>query len=200
MKCARWTEPELAQLEQMAGEMPLPMLAERYNTWAAANGFTQRRPANICATCNRNGWFTYCEGEYLSCGAVVRITGIHKSRLERIARDREVVIVKHGWRKFIRRIDLAEAARRHRMDWYGVSRDRLFLLFEDLELAEYVAASRQRPPLPRYPRPVRCLVTGTVFPTMRAAAVAGQCHPGTVRNSCERGSRPTPWGAAWEWV
>jgi hypothetical protein len=200
VKCARWTEPELAQLEQMAGDLPLPLLAERYNAWAAANGFTQRKPANICSTCNRHGWFTYCEGEYLSCGAVRRITGIHQTRLERIVRDRELVIVNHGWRKFIRRIDLAEAARRHPPDWYRVSRDRLFLLFEDAELAEHVAANRQRPPLPRYPRPVRCLVTGQVFPTMRAAAVAGQCHPGTVRNSCERGSRPTPWGAAWEWV
>jgi hypothetical protein len=199
VKKPRWSEAELTRLEFLAGEMPLPLLCQSYNTWALKNGYPQRAKIAVRNRLQRGGLSTFADGVYLSRDEVARLTGASKVRITRIIRDRQPRLARSGYRTFVHRGDLAAAAREHPEDWYGVGRDGLFLLFENQELAEEVAARAVRPPWSAGRRAVRCLITGKVYGSTRAAAQAASCGESTVRRCAESG-RATSWGQRWEWA
>ncbi len=196
----KWSETELEELERLAGEMPLTLLLQTYNRWTALNGYPRRSRHAVSAKIRRRELRVYSDGEYISRNYAALLIGARSAeRITRIIRDRQPRVAREGVNQFVNRRDLAAAARKHPEDWYGVNWDGLFALFEDENLADEVAARAFRPRFARFPRPVRCLVTGKVYRTLGEAAEAANCGQQTIRRCAESG-RASSWGQRWEWV
>jgi hypothetical protein len=195
----KWSDRELTRLEALAGELPLPALVQRYNKWAVTNGFPRRTYWSLEHQISRSGLRVSVEGEYLSRWQAARLSGVDPDRITRIIRDRRPKVVVSGHIHYVNRQDLAAAARNHPEDWYGVDRDGLLALFDDAALADEVLRGAVRPSWSTHCKAVRCLVTGTTYPSIMAAARAGSCSFNTVWRSAKTG-RATSWGQRWEWV
>lgn len=169
MKPARWTAREMEMLEQMAGDQPPDRLIRSYNNWAKRQGFTARTHGAILTRLSRAGISARAEGDWVSSGYVCATLGIGIDTTQRWTDHRGIPHHRGGRNaRFFRRSDLRRVAREQPETFGGISADRLFLLLEDRELADSIAARFPRRAME--PRPVRAVETGWSYPSVRAAA------------------------------
>ena len=170
----RWTAAENEYLDQLVGDVPFPVLVRRMKIAATANGWPPRTDKAISQRIRRTGQASGARhGDWTTTGGVGDILGCPGSRVEAWLRRkcvRDLLAVRSvGKRRYIERRGWRRLARLMPRVLGGFSADVLFLLLEDRELADAVAAA--------HPRPigdwrVRCVETGQVF----ASAGAGQCQ------------------------
>lgn len=169
MKPPRWTERELEALEDIAGNYPPDRFSGIYNNWASHNGFSLRTRQALLTKLSRNGISARACGDWVSCGYICQVLGVGIDTPQRWSSRYGIPCHRDGRRaRFYRRSDLRAAARERPAIFSGITADRLFLLLEDRELAERIAAAHPR--RHKDPRPVRAVETGWHYPSIRAAA------------------------------
>jgi hypothetical protein len=168
----RWTTAEADFLEQLAGEVPFPTLVRRMRIAATQHGWHPRTEKAIAMRLRRvrlPGRARY--GEWTTTYAVGEILGCPGSRVQAWLRRKRIreILNPHASRstRYISRQAWRRLAREMPRVFGGFSADRLFLLLEDRELADAVAA--------QHPRPmgdwrIRCIETGQIWPSCAAAA------------------------------
>ena len=189
----RWSAAENEYLDQLIGDYPFPVLVRRMKIAATANGWPPRTDKAISQRIRRTGQACSARhGDWTTTGGAGEILGCPGSRVEAWLRRKcirdllEVRTVGHvqyierrGWRRLARLMPRVLG---------GFSADVLFLLLEDRELADAVAAA--------HPRPigdwrVRCVETGQVFASAGAAAIEHHMSQAAISMAIRRG-RPVP--------
>lgn len=169
MKPPRWSVAELEALEDIAGNHPPDRLSWAYNNWAGRNGYGIRTHQAILTKLSRRGVSARACGDWVSCGYICQVLGIGTDRPQHWQARYGIPCHRDGRRaRFYRRSDLRKAAEEQPAIFGGISADRLFLLLENRELADRVAATHPR--CSKDPRPVRAVETGWFYPSIRAAA------------------------------
>jgi hypothetical protein len=189
----RWTEAETDYLDQMVGDVPFPVLVRRMKIAATANGWPDRSDKAISQRIRRTGQASGARhGDWTTTGGVGEILGCPGTRVEAWLRRkcvRDLLAVRHvGKRRYIERRGWRRLARLMPRVLGGFSADVLFLLLEDRELADAVAAA--------HPRPigdwrVRCVETGQVFASAGAAAIEHHMSQAAISMAIRR-RRPVP--------
>jgi hypothetical protein len=189
----RWTEAETDYLDQMVGDVPFPVLVRRMKIAATANGWPDRSDKAISQRIRRIGQVSGARhGDWTTTGGVGEILGCPGTRVEAWLRRkcvRDLLAVRHvGKRRYIERRGWRRLARLMPRVLGGFSADVLFLLLEDRELADAVAAA--------HPRPigdwrVRCVETGQVFASAGAAAIEHHMSQAAISMAIRR-RRPVP--------
>ena len=189
----RWTTAENDYLEQMVGDVPFPVLVRRMKIAATANGWPPRTDKAIGQRIRRIGQVSGARhGDWTTTGGVGEILGCPGTRVEAWLRRKCVrdllEVRKIGKRRYIERRGWRRLAKQMPRILGGFSADVLFLLLEDRELADAVAAA--------HPRPigdwrVRCVETGQVFASAGAAAIEHHMSNAAISMAIRRG-RPVP--------
>lgn len=169
-----WTKTELMQLEAMVGNLPADLAVSTFQRWAAANGCPVRTTVAIQGACYRHGMSMEATGRWLTLGVIARALDISLDAPDQWV-NKGLLVSRHrsgGKRghRYVRRDDLLTFARKHPDRLGGIPAERLALLLEDEELAQAIAAAH--PHRPWHRKAVRCVETGKVYATVRAAAAA----------------------------
>lgn len=168
----RWTTAEADFLEQLAGEVPFPTLVRRMRIAATQHGWHPRTEKAITMRLfemrlirrSRHGeWTTtFGVGQILQCPGY-RVAGwLRQKKVREILNPRTI-----GGIRYISRQSWRRLAREMPQVLSGFSADALFLLVEDRELADAVAAQHPRPISDHR---IRCIETGQAWPSCAAAA------------------------------
>jgi len=189
----RWTAAEIVYLDHLAGDVPWPLLLRRMRVAATANGWPPRSEKAISQRLRRTGqassarhgdWTTTGgAGDILGCKGTRIDSWLRRKRIRDLLQPLQVGMVRYinrrGWRRLAREMPRVLG---------GFSADVLFLLLEDRELADAVAAA--------HPRPigdwrVRCVETGQVWSSCGSAAAEFHMSQAAVSMAVRRG-RPVP--------
>jgi len=183
MAYAPWSPAEDDHLTELVGDIPWHFVHKRYNDWAADSGHPSRSANSLSCRAQHLNLERQPIGEWITTGFICRTLHISENRI-RVWLDRFSSIL---WpsrpghcprsRIYIRRDRLRTLARRHPEQVAGCRADDLFMLIENRDLADQIAADHPTPPAglagyKRPCRPVRCLTTGELFPSIFAVAAA----------------------------
>lgn len=168
----RWTPAELDYLEQLAGEIPPQFLMGRMKAKARELGWPHRTEQAITEQVLRMGYTKRCRfGEWTTTGGAAEVLGCSTQRVHswlKRKRIREILKPQRsGGQYYVWRTSWRRLAREMPRVFGGFGADALFLLLEDRELADAVAAAH---PGPMADWRVRCVETGQVWPNCAAAA------------------------------
>lgn len=203
MRGIPWTPTELLWLEELAGNVPPPALPTRYNGLAVSNGYPRRTPEAIESRVRRSQLTTSAIGNWITTGLAAKLLGFSGASNNPIN-----LWVERGYLKarrfgsgfssptYIRRCDLRALARERPELFAGIEEPRLIQVLEDEALAAEIAQNHPR--RKARPRPVRCVETGKVYPTVRAAARQIYVTPRAITWAIETGNRAA--GRHWQEV
>lgn len=168
-KWRSWQPAEVERLTALAGELPVPLLVQRWNAWARRVGLPPRTEASLRRKAMALGLSLVARGEWVMIGAAARQMGRSIGCMQEWTR--------HGWlrhrRGVVWRPSLVALARERPHLFAGCDPDGLRQLLQDTELAEGILTAYPRcRAMPCRPRAVECVTTGQVFPSMRAAGRA----------------------------
>lgn len=172
---APWTKTELNRLAEFAGDLPRPRIAGAYNTWAVKNGFVLRSAKAINVKAYKCGMSLRAIGTYMKTGAIAEVLGINATTVEQWGiRYPDFPRQKINSHYYIHRTDLRRWAAKHKHLFGGIPYCNLVQLLEDELLAEAILENHPARPtgLEASRRPVRCITTNTVYPSISAAARA----------------------------
>ncbi len=172
MNGRRWTDPELAMLERLAGEIPFPDLVAMMHAQAARQGWPPRtRKAYHCRLAKLGLRARARIGHTLTTGGVAEALGISTDRVVKWLSGRRIreVLQPHriGCVRYTTRADWQRLAQVMPEVLGGFSADALENLLQDRALAEQVATSHPRRPMDCHG--IRCVETGQVWPNKTAA-------------------------------
>ena len=186
MSGTRWSARELEMLHQITTDHPPSRVPVVYNCWAAGNGFPMRARTAIRWQIYNQQIADKATGSWVSAGYICRILGISSYLPQQWTnRDRIPCYRDSQGRRFFHRRELARAARERPWIFSSINADRLFLLLEDRELADSIAASY--PTHHGTPRPVRAIETGWLYPSKREAARRVNITPRAISYSITTG-------------
>lgn len=169
MSSQRWSQREREMLEQLAVDQPPSRLPNVYNAWAGLHGFPLRTRFAIQFKVYALGVTDKATGDWVSAGYICRVLGVSSYLPQHWTNRHKIPCYRNGrGRRFFRRKELLKAARERPYIFSGISADRLFLLLEDRELADDIAA--RYPTHNGKPRPVCIIETGWLYPSKKAAA------------------------------
>jgi len=175
-QCPRWSRDEVAVLEQLAGDVPFPDLMAQLQREAALHGWPPRTEKAVLMKIKTMGQRAKArQGSVLTTGGAAELLGCAGTRVEAWLRRRRVAaILRPRWvgkTRYIDRRSWRRLARELPEVLGGFSADALFLLLEDRDLADSVAAAYRRP-LGDWR--VRCVETGRIYRS--CGAVAAEHH------------------------
>ncbi len=172
---ARWSEIEMNELREMAGDLPRRQLAATYKKWATSNGYPARSTKAIYVKAYVMGLSLAAIGEFLTTGGIAKILEINDTTVQGwMVRHPDLPRRKIKGYYYIRRRELLHWAMKHPHLFGGLRWSNLVQLFESEEFADYIEEHYPTRPvgLEVTAKPVRCITTGDVFPSLSAAARA----------------------------
>ena len=169
-----WSTEELSILELLAGDVPWPALPQTYCNTVAQHGYPKRTATALRRKCNDLGLQRAAIGRWVNAGLICELMQISYEAVQTLMRSGLLPGTRfgdtRGHRYYFRRCDLRHLAVSHPHLFGGLSTAALTQLFDDAKLAKRVAELQ----LPRLQqrRPVLCVETGKVYPSLSAAARA----------------------------
>lgn len=200
----RWTPDDIFQLELLAGDYPIDLVLEHFNTWALNNNRPTRTRRSIVAIAHkRNIPLTlHGYGTFITLGQVAAILGInHRKGIYTNFR----LWHSRGWLRLyhvsgcthVMRSDINKLAKRKPALFRSFPHQSLVQLFGCSDLADLVM---QQPPQPKpngQPRPVINLTTGTLYPSIKAAARSSFISSNVIHYAIKD---PRRTGAGYRWA
>lgn len=203
MRGIPWSPTELAWLEDLAGNVPPAALASRYNRLAVSHGFSRRTPEAIESRARRSQLTIAAIGDWITTGLTAKLLGFSGASNNPVNLwvERKYITARRfspaiSAPSYIRRCDLRALARERPELFAGIEEPRLIQVLEDEALATEIAQNHRR--RKARPRPVRCVETGTVYPTVRAAARQIYVTPRAITWAIDTGNRAA--GHHWQEV
>lgn len=166
-----WTDLEIETLMQLCGDIPRCRIFSAYNAWASGHGYPARSQKALHIKAHRLGLSLRAIGAWLTNKAIADILGISMKTVESWARRYPDYPKRKVDQRmpcgYTKRSELVKWASRHPHLFGGIDRDRLFMLLENDTVVDSIV--KQYPFRPAT-TPIKCLDTGKVWPSMRAAA------------------------------
>ncbi|MEN9784499.1 MAG: hypothetical protein RJA24_1842, partial [Pseudomonadota bacterium] len=163
------------QLQDLAGDYPLPLLTQHFNRWARANNRPTRTARAIEHQSRALGLSLESTGEYISTGTFQHFYSPKNDRIfDRLRRwhsDGLLRVYCIGGHRFVRRSKIRRLALSRPDLFAHLSRSALVQLLDSEHAADTVLLTQPPRPYNRF-RPVRCLDTGILYPSVAAAARA----------------------------
>lgn len=189
-----WSDAEVQQLLELAGDMPFPLVQQQFNYWATKNGLPHRSRDSLAKKLNGLGGSRQPVGQWVGTGDVAKMLGKNKSTIQLWVRAGYVRRHKAGPFSSIRRADLVKLARERPRLFAGCDRTNLLMLLEDEELVTSILQQYPR----RYwamgrGRRVRWVDTGQVFDCYKAAARAAHVSDKTICKALQEGRLAAGW-------
>ena len=171
----RWTDAEINYLHEVAGDLPRHYLVKTFNQWAQAHGYPERSNKAIYAKANVMGLSLAAVGESITTGGIAKILEINDTTVQGwMVRHRDLPRRKIKGYYYIKRRELMRWARQHPHLFGGLKWSNLVQLLESENLADYICDNFPNRPvgLEATARPVRCITTNEIYPSLSAAARA----------------------------
>ena len=196
----RWTKGEIDIIEQLSTSMPPKRLYLTYCRMAADRGFPKRSEPSFRCKLRLMGIPLMPELDWYTLIRLAEIFGttrhvVYKLVKRGLKAERESNHSNQPW--FISRTELKRFARKHPELFRHFDADGLFVALEDRKLVELILAQPKIQPPNRYnPTPVKCVETGQIYKSYRAAARAVFVDGSAVHAAAKRGHR----AGGYHWV
>lgn len=193
-----WSSEELATLELLAGDVPWPALPDIYWHTVRQHGYPRRTGTALRRKCNDLGLGRAAIGKWVNAGLICQLMDISYEAVQTCMRNGLIEGKRfgdtRGHRYYFPRASVRALARTHPHLFGGLPISNLTQLFDDEKLAKKIAALA----LPKHQqrRPVRCVETGTTYPSISAAARAAFVTPKCI---CDALDHPTKTSASYTW-
>ncbi|MFZ9952571.1 MAG: hypothetical protein ACO3FA_09805, partial [Vulcanococcus sp.] len=191
-----WSRAESDYLEEMAGSLPFPVLLRRYQCRARREGWPPRTKQGVMMRLHRLRQIARVrQGQWLTTGGAGDLLGCDGWRITSWLRRRRIREIleprRFGNAFYIHRDNWKRLAREYPKPLGGFPADRLFLLLEDRELADAVAAAH---PCAIGDMRVRCVETGQIWPSAEAAGRELNVDGSTISLAIRKGRAVTSLG------
>ena len=174
-----YTRAELNFLHEVAENYSTTYLYKKYKMHAEANGWPIRAKRSIEKKLNDLGYSLRPCSNLLSLTAVATILGFNRQRVRHwtASYGLEFVKARNVYRSpvYVSRLELRRFARRKPHCFAGATRENLYMLLEDDNLADFISTHHKRPNKGTWQK-VKCLETGQVFESITQAAKAAGCQ------------------------
>jgi hypothetical protein len=190
----RWGPAETDRLDYLAGNVPYSALSRHYNNWARQHGHATRTAKAIRLKIADMGLSAYPIGEWIGTAAIIEALHVCGFTARWWITHLGLPASRDGARWAVRRSDLRVFARENPRLFARATRPALVQLLEDEALADMITDGKHY--YPHRPRPVRCLETGQVFPSLAAAARASF----VVRQVIRKAIRTGGFAAGYHWI
>jgi len=192
-----WSEAEDEYLMGLAGDLPMPLLQAAWAAEAGKHGWRNRNAHALRTRIYRLGCLSTPTGKWMTVSGLLGL-GIHRKTISDWLTQGVIPSVLTGGRnlRYFKRSDVRALARREPWRFGGCDADELFMVLENRELADRIAA--EYPFRQSTSTPVRCLDTGRVWPSAAAAAKAMYCTQQALNDGLREGRRVV--GMRWERV
>ena len=193
-----WSTEELSILELLAGDVPWPALPQTYCNTVAQHGYPKRTATALRRKCNDLGLQRAAIGRWVNAGLICQLMEISYEAVQTWMRNGLIEGKRFGSTKghryYFTRASLRALARTHPHLFGGLPISNLTQLFDEITLAKEIAAFG----LPKHQqrRPVRCVETGTTYPSISAAARAVYVTPKCIHDALDH---PTKTSASFTW-
>lgn len=193
-----WTTDELDTLHLLAGDVPWPELPKIYWNTVRQHGYPRRTSTALRRKCNDLGLQRAAIGKWVNAGLICQLMGVSYEAVQTWMRNGWLPGKRfgttRGHRYYFTRASLRALAQTHPHLFGGLSIANLTQLFDNSTLAEEIAALD----LPKHQqrRPVRCVETGIVYPSISAAARAVYVTPKCIYDALDQ---PTKTSASYTW-
>ena len=193
-----WSSEELTTLELLAGDVPWPALPQIYCNTVAQHGYPKRTATALRRKCCDLGLQRAAIGRWVNAGLICKLMGISYEAVQTLMRSGLLPGTRfggtRGHRYYFKRTDLRRLATTHPHLFGGLDCAALTQLFDEPRLAKRVAELG----LPRLQqrRPVLCVETGKVYPSLSAAARAVYVTPKCIYDALDH---PTKTSASYTW-
>jgi hypothetical protein len=194
----KWSDDELNQLQWLLGDLPWPLVVQRFNIWAKRNGHVQRTELAMRRKVEQFGGSRRAVGAWITTGLVCQLMGVSHETPLRWLRDGWITSLRFGdgpaHNHYIKRQDLRKLARLKPHIFGGQDEATLIQLLDQERLAKTLVAMEL--PLPRQRKPVVCIETGRRYPSIGKAARAVYVTPSRLQKVVGREDR-TAAGCHW---
>lgn len=169
-----WSSEELDTLSLLAGDVPWPALPQTYCNTVAQHGYPRRTATALRRKCCDLGLQRAAIGRWVNAGLICKLMGVSYEAVQTLMRSGLLPGTRfgdtRGHRYYFKRTDLRRLAGTHPHLFGGLDCAALTQLFDEPRLAKRIAGLG----LPRIQqrRPVLCVETGKVYPSLSAAARA----------------------------
>ena len=169
-----WSSEELDTLSLLAGDVPWPALPQTYCNTVAQHGYPRRTATALRRKCCDLGLQRAAIGRWVNAGLICKLMGVSYEAVQTLMRSGLLPGTRfgdtRGHRYYFKRTDLRRLAGTHPHLFGGLDCAALTHLFDEPRLAKRIAGLG----LPRIQqrRPVLCVETGKVYPSLSAAARA----------------------------
>lgn len=201
-----WTKEELDYLQSLVGDYPTSLAIEYFQQWASSRGYPSRSRASIRYKLQADFGSSIPIGIYITTATIRELVGVTYTTIDRWV---ELGFLKPHFhpsplstgertpRRHFLRSDLVKLARKMPHLFAGASRQNLFLLLENEDLADQI---HERFPYRRGrdPKPVVCVETGKKYRSMTEAGNAVFCHRSNIHNAVVKGHKAS--GLHWRWA
>lgn len=193
-----WSANELDTLTLLAGDVPWPALPQTYYNTVRQHGYTRRTATALRRKCNDLGLQRAAIGRWVNAGLICQLMQLSYEAVQTLMRNGLLPGTRfggtRGHRYYFKRTDLRRLAATHPHLFGGLGCAALTQLFDDPKLAKRVAELQ----LPRLQqrRPVLCVETGKVYPSLSAAARAVYVTPKCISTALDR---PDKTSASFTW-
>lgn len=200
-KCSkRWTADEEAIIEQLSLSMPPKRLYQTYCRVVAQKGFPKRSEPSFRSKLRAMGIPLMPEIDWYKLDQLAQIFGTTRHKVFKLVKqglkaEKESEHRNQPW--FVSRVELKRFARKNPELFREFNKDGLFVVFEDEKLVDRIMSEPVIFQPNRYnPTPVRCLETGKVYASYRAAGRAVYVDPSAIHKSARHGYK----AGGYHWV
>lgn len=198
MANVKWTDDELNQLQWLLGDLPWLLVVKRYNSWATRHGHVHRTELAMRRKVEQLGGSRRAVGTWVTTGLLCQLLGVSHETPLRWLRDGWIPSLRFGkgpaHNHYIKRKDLQKLARLKPHLFGGQDEATLVQLLDHERLAKAIVALEM--PSPRQAKPVVCIETGQLYPSIGQAARAVYVTPARLQKVVGRDNR-TAAGCHW---
>jgi hypothetical protein len=199
-RAKRWTKEEIEILESLSLSMPPKTLYTTYCQLAGRAGYPKRSEAALRAKLKLMGIPLMPEIDWYTLKQLADFFGATRHAMFKMVKIGLKAKKESDYRNqpyFVSRVELKRFARKHPGLFREFKRDGLFVVLEDRALIDLIMEQPiQRQPSRYNPTKVKCVETGNVYPSCRAAARIFFVDPSAIHGAAKKGHRV----AGYHWV
>jgi len=179
-----YTPEDIHLLTELAGELPMKLLVAEFNRLRPSRSWNSLR----CKAWSL-GLSTRSEGEYISTGAIKKLTGHGYDRIKYWLDSKQLKFIQSckpsKGHRFVSRDSLWEFARKHPHQFGGIGHSELTQLFDSETRASKIVAMN----LPRLKQTVEveCIETGQRYKSIKEASFAAFVNKSGISGSIDKG-------------